>query len=562
MAGDVKKLMTQGRTFWTSLSPMQKAILVVGVLAAAGVTVFMSLRGSMDTFTPLYTGQSPDDTAQMEIALQSAGIPYTRQGDTGLRVPPEKLADARMIIAAAGINHKGGAGWEIFDKQRFGTSGFVEQANYIRVQQGELERSLVGTSGVKSARVHIAMPERGLFRDSQTAPSASVQLKLAPGRILSPVQVRGMVNFVAFSVPGLQPERVSIVDDSGRSLSEQVSGNGAGPMMDVQHGMEEGLSSRVRTIIERSVGEGNVEVQVSLDVDFTRETTTQELFDKDGAVLRNEQRTQEASSVTGPTSSGVAGAAGNLPGAPAATPGSASGSNGVISESKNWEISKTMRQVQGGQPRIKKQHVAILINGVPDPAVKPVKGKPTPMIPRTDAQLAALSALAKQAIGFDDARGDKMEIKSAVFAEAPVGTVADEPVDEWPSWMRSPKNQLLMKAGGLLFVILAGFAAIVVLVRSVRLRRSSPELILPELPRHAREIEAHLSDPNSMANMMAQAQANMMPPPPPQLQLPSVPEAAKPRDLALAAAKKDVGRTVRVLSNWLTETTFNTGTEK
>lgn len=546
MNGEAQKLMTRGRGFWGALNSRQRLALMAGAAAAIGTVLYMSLRGAVNPYEPLATGLSVNETKAVEEELKSAGIPYEKEaGGAILKVPPDKLTVARVFLASKGVSHKG-TGFEIFDKQRFGTSSFVEQINYRRALQGELERSIGALDVVEGARVHIAISEKSLFRGGAEAPSASVMVKLLPGRVLSPTQIRGVVNLVAFSIPGLHTERVSLVDDTGRVLSQEQDG----PSFDAQRDLEDGLARRVRALIERVVGEGHAEVQVSAEMDFSKETISKELYDPEAKAIRSEQRMAGSIGAQTPVTGGVAGVQGNLPGAPAPTTTQGpTGGQGTMSETKNYEVSKTVQVSQGASPKLKRIHVAVLVNGMPDKTVKvkPGKEKEVPRVPLKEAELAQLVSVAKKAVGFDESRGDTLEIQNASFA--PLAPLPPEvpPKSEWPAWLESPKNRLLLKGVGLVVGILAAFAALIVLIRTVRLRSGGGEAeILATLPPNMpiRDIEEHMG---SMDQSMFQAPA------PPPMELPPVPSAPKARDLAATAAKRDPTRSVRVVSNWIAE---------
>ncbi|MFH0899337.1 MAG: flagellar basal-body MS-ring/collar protein FliF [Pseudomonadota bacterium] len=547
MAGEIKRIAVQGRTFWTSLSAGRRAVLVFGLLSTIGAVMYFSLRDSVSTFSMLYSGLLPDDVDAMEGELRKAGIQCERSPDgTALRVPAQKLSEARILLASGGYPKKGGVGFEVFDKQGFGASGFVEQMNYRRALQGELERTIAGLGVVDSARVHIVVPERTLYRDNDSQASASVMVKLLPGRSLTPSQTKGIVNLVAFSVPGLTGEKVSLVDSTGRVLSDSVNEEG----LDEQRDFEEALGRKVRTILERAVGDGHAEVQVTAEMDYTKESTTEELFDPEGAVVRSEQRTVESAGGAAPVTGGLAGARANLPGAPAPTPGAAAdtGGNGRSSETRNYEISKRTHLRQGSRPKLKRIYVAILVDGVPDPNAKSKKN--IPIVPRPEAELAKLAALAKQTVGYDESRGDKLEIQSAALSvpEQPLAETA-KPEEEWPKWLTSPKYLLLLKGAGLFLALLAAMGTVVVLVRSIRLRQE--ETVLLPGPRQVRELEAQMGSEQFPSLPEPQQQLLSTPP---SMSLPAPPPAPpKPRDLAIAAAKRDTTRTARVISSWLTE---------
>ena len=572
---DLTTILSQVKAFWTGLSLRNRLVLIGAVAACSGAVLYLSSRPTPVKYDILFTGLSPEDSETVQGELKKSNVPYQLDmGGATVKIPGDKVSEMRIALASSGHVQRSTVGFEIFDKQSFGTTGFVEQMNYRRALQGELERTIRGLGIIEAARVHIAIPERSLFKERDEIPSASVVVRMFKGRALSASQIRGIVNLVSYSVPGLLAERVSLVDDAGRVLSESESESS----MDKQHELETTLARRVRAMLERVVGEGHAEVQVTADMDFTKVTTTEEIYDRDKAVLRSEQHSEDWTGGAAGSAGGVAGVRGNLPGTP--TPGApgalppgtptpatpaADARSGKVSETRNYEVSKTVQLSQGALPRIRRLHVAILVDGVPDPSFKPQAPEDiAPVIPRTEAERVQLGDLAKQAVGFDDVRGDKLEIKSApfVFPYLPPTKVPESP---WPPWMQRPRNQLLLKIAGGALAMLLTFFALVILVRSFRLRKQEDSLIVSSFPRQIRDVEAELANGGSDFSMGQPLFASAGSGLPPMdsggmssLSMPGMPELPpmppmplKPRDKAADAAKRDVAKAVRVISSWL-----------
>jgi len=251
---------------------------------------------------------------------------------------------------------------------------------------------------VQGARVHLALPERSLYKRSETVASASVALKLRGGRRLSPPQVRGIVHLVAGSVEGLAPDQVTIVDESGRVLT---TGDDAQGGLEAQQAIERSLEQRVREVVERLVGAGKAEVVVTAEMDQARTERTEELYDKDKTALRSEARTEERTGDASVDAGGVAGARGNLPGAPApATTAPAAAGVTKLSETKNYEVNRVVSKTTGPAIRLKQLHVAVLVD----------QGGPSP---RSPEELARIEKLVREAAGLSRDRGDSLEVHSA-----------------------------------------------------------------------------------------------------------------------------------------------------
>ncbi len=435
-------------------------------------------------------------------------------------MPTAKVHELRITLAQAGLPHGGGVGYELFDKQAFGTTSFVEQMNYKRALQGELARSIMSLDAVESARVHLATRERSLYKDDDEPPSASVVLTLRGGQRLATQQVRGIIHLVAGSVDGLKPDRVNVIDASGAPLS---AGEDGADGSDGDHELERTLARRVREMLERVVGVGHASVVVTAQLDATRTERTEELYDKDKIALRSETRSVDGNGADA-TSQGVAGAHGNLPGAPAptGTPAApAAGHNtGHLSETRNYEVNRVVSHVTSPKIHIARLHLAVLVDGVHEKA----GDLKSPIVPRGAEELARLSALARAAAGLDSERGDKLEMHSEPFM-AP--DAFDAPVAV--PWPRAARVAAFSGAGA------AALALIAVLFFALR-GRKAPTQTLTALPMKVARYEQALDGVTE-------------PPTPAPLELPG----AAIRDRVLAATRNDAARAARVLTGWLQE---------
>jgi flagellar M-ring protein FliF len=470
LATSGKQVLTQLRGLWDKLTPRRRLAAAIALAGTAAALIYVSRGGPGPDYAPLYTGLTPQDAGEIAAELQAQSMPYRMtSGGTAIEVPSADVPRVRMAMASAGLPRAGGVGFEIFDEQKFGTSSFVEQVNYRRALQGELARSIAALDAVDSARVHLAMGRRSVFRDADEPPSASIGLKLARGRELARAQVQGIVHLVSSSVDGLSPDRVVVIDDRGTVLS---TGDGAATGSDATSELEASLTKRVREMVEKVVGAGHAQVVVTAEMDKHKVDETAELYDKDKTALRSESRVVEGAGADLGTVGGVAGARGNLPGAPAPTAGAGPGGGGNIQrlqETKNYEVNRIVRRTVGPDTQIKRLHVAVLV----DHAAPAKAGDPP--VARTTQELEHIAAIARESAGLDNERGDRLEVRNVPFTSPLDEAGAAEATPAVPPWQQP---SVLAAAGGGALIVLA---AIVMLLRRRKRKRAAtrPSLVLP-----------------------------------------------------------------------------------
>ena len=396
--------------------------------AAAGMTiglvvffVFLATRLSTSQLALLFDDLKQDDTARIVQQLESMEIPHEVSADNRqVRVPSDQVARLRLSLAEQGLPEDGSIGYEIFDRdQTLGTSNFIQNINHVRALEGELARTIATVSSVRAARVHLVLPRRELFSRERLDPSASIVLKMRGTGRLDRGQIQAVQHLVATAVAGLKPDRISIIDDRGTLLS-RGGGGGEGNVAALNAeerrvSFEGRLNRTIEQLIEPSVGIGNVRAEVRAQMDFDRVVTNEEIYDPESQVVRSTQSISEANN-NKETDSAAVTVGQNLPDAKdnQNTPGAESASNRT-EESTNFEISKTNRQHirEGGS--IKKLSVAVLVN---DRVKETAEGEPI-FEPRGKEELANIEKLVKSAVGFDQKRGDTVEIVNMRFAEAP-----------------------------------------------------------------------------------------------------------------------------------------------
>lgn len=409
-----------------------RLILMFGVAAGVAGALMAIAMGAADAEKALvYSGLDLADAQAMTDRLDQAGVEHElRAGGTALFVAKDKALNARLMLAAEGLPRAGSVGYEIFDRQdAFGATRFLQNVNARRAAEGELARTIASIEGVKGARVHLAIPERRLFERGGDKPKASVWIDLRAGALASR-HAATIRNLVASAVPDLEPARVTILDAEGRLLAGGLSEDGeaaAGVLLeDRKAALEELIRTRVVDIVESVVGPGRVRAQVSARLDMTRVTESAEIFDPDGVVARATETTEESSSDLDAEPGGAVSVSKNVPGA-AAPPDDAkrsqAASNRTI-EVVNYEVSKTTRTRVREAGAVERITVAVAVDGETKPDAD---GKPV-YTPRSDEELARIAALVRSVIGFDEKRGDVVEVANLAFArEAPPGEATPAP---------------------------------------------------------------------------------------------------------------------------------------
>jgi flagellar M-ring protein FliF len=462
--------------FVRSLGAPRIAAMVAVTIALVGFFAFLILRVTAPQMTPLFTDLSYEDSAAIIKDLERQGVAYELRNDGNtVMVPRDRVARLRMSLAGEGLPKGGGMGYEIFDKSdALGTTSFVQNINNLRALEGELSRSIRGLDRVVAARVHLVLPERPLFSRDKVEPSASIVLKVHG--TLEAQQVRAIRHLVASAVNGLKPQRVSIVDEAGHLLADGTgdSDNGGDVSVDERRsGFEKRLRDQVDAIVSSVVGPGRAHTQVSADFDFNRVTQTSDKYDPEGRVVRSSQTREETSATNDSRDSQVTVGneipSGNQKQAPAADAGTTPRDQSKKSEEiVNYEISKTTKTeiIEGG--RVNRISVAVLVDGT---YTKNDKGDVTYQ-PRTKEEIDQIASLVRTAIGFDQKRGDQVEVVNLRFAETPA-TPITEP-SGWLSALQFTKDDI-MRAVEMVVMGLLGFVVLLMVVRPLVRRVLAPE---------------------------------------------------------------------------------------
>ena len=406
--------------------------------------------------------------------------PYELRNDGNIvMVPNDRVARLRMALAGNGLPKGGGVGYEIFDKSDvLGTTSFVQNVNNLRALEGELSRTIRALDRVQAARVHLVMPERPLFSRDKVEPSASIVLKVRG--TLEPQQVRAIRHLVASAVNGLKPQRVSIVDEAGHLLADGAGDdvNGGEVTADERRmAFEKRLRDQIETIVSSVVGPGRARVEVSADFDFNRITQTSDKYDPEGRVVRSSQ-TREESSATNDNRENQVTVGNEIPGGgnqQRQQPGAGPEANATprdqskkTEEIVNYEISKTTKTevIEGG--RVNRISLAVLVDGT---YAKNDKGEVTYQ-PRSKEEIDQITALVRTAIGFDQKRGDQVEVVNLRFAEMPANPITEP--SGWLAALQFTKDDI-MRAIEMAVMGLLGLVVLLMVVRPLVRRMLTPE---------------------------------------------------------------------------------------
>ncbi len=448
-------------------------IIAMGAVSIAlmGFFAFLIMRATAPQMSPLFTDLSFEDSSAIIKDLERQGIPYDIKNEGAiLLVPKVQIPRLRMKLAEGGLPKGGGVGYEIFDKSdALGATSFVQNINHLRALEGELSRTIRAIDRVQQARVHLVLPERPLFSREKAEPSASIVLKVRGA--LDASQVRSIRHLVASAVNGLKPQRVSVVDETGRLLADGSADDSSGGATADERkiAIERRMREQVESIVTSVVGPGHARVQLTAEFDFNRITQTSDRFDPESRVVRSSQTREEVAGGGNPASAGVS-VGSELPGAAAnAQPDNQPrDQNRKTEEIVNYEISRTTKTevIEGG--RINRISVAVVVDGV---YAKNDKGELTYQ-PRAKEEIDRIAALVRSAIGFDAKRGDQVEVANLRLAETPSIPVA-EPTG-WMSFLQFTKDDVI-RGIELGVMGLLGLLALLLGVRPMIRRIFTPE---------------------------------------------------------------------------------------
>lgn len=458
----------------TSLPIVRQVGLLIGLAASIAIAIAIVLWMNKPNYTML-PGQLSGDTLNDVIAvLERNNIRHNIDPVSGtVMVESSKVNEAKLKLAAENLSMTAGHGFEAIDKEQgFGTSSFIQKARYQRALEGELARTITSMRSIKSARVHLALAKESAFIRNKREASASVFISSVPGYSIEKSQIAAITNLVASSVANLKNSQVTIVDDKGGLLSNTDASNMMGlttSQLDYTRNIEETFVSRIERMLNPIVGLGNVRAQVTAEVDFTQTESTEEVFNPDLPAVRSEQSSEELSK--GANQGGIPGALTNQPPANANAPEQANQQNGVTNKeganrssrrsTKNYELDKTISHTRHRSGNVKRLSIAVVLNNKVAPVVAideeadPVDGAAVVVpvvqtIPYTAQELANLTQLVRESVGFNVLRGDSVNVINVPFTKVEIEDIPEQQFFE-KQWVWDIAKQVL---GGLVVLFM------------------------------------------------------------------------------------------------------------
>jgi flagellar M-ring protein FliF len=435
--------------------------------------LFVAFRLSSANMVPLYTSMSLEDSSKVVAELEQSGTPYELIGNgTGVMVPSDKVLRLRMTLAEQGLPSGASiVGYEIFDRQEsFGSSNYIMSINVLRALEGELSRTIGSIAGIETARVHLVMPKRELFTRDKDKPSASVTIKMRGGHSLEKNEVTAITHLIASAVPGLEPSKVTVVDSHGKLLArgsgEDSLDATAATAMEYRTAYENQMRDRLEELLEKVVGAGKVRVKVAADMNFDRIITNSEKFDPDGQVARSVQSTTGREDSKDKAAADNVTAANNLP--QASTAGAGGASSDKLSENStettNFEISKTVQNHVREGGTVNKLSVAVLVDGI---YTTDAEGNQS-YAPRSEEELNKLKTLINSAVGFDEKRGDRIEVVNMQFTDKADALEEESFFARFKLEMQSIIQTLIIGVVAILAILLVLRPAVTQLVRGTQ----------------------------------------------------------------------------------------------
>ena len=440
--------------------------LLIGGAAFIGLVFALVMGASAPEYRVLYSNLSEADGGRIVNELDTRQSPYQLNGAGTILVPSDQVHKLRLQMAEQGLPQGGNAGFSLMDNQAFGISQFAEQVNFQRALEGELSSSMESLGPVQKARVHLAMAKASVFVREREPAKASVILTLHPGRKLGDGQVQAIIHMVSSSVPELAPDNVTVVDQYGALLSQNNRDDAlSGSKLDYIQQVERSYQQRIENILIPILGRDNIKAQVVAQVDFSKREATAERYSPnqtaDTAAIRSIQRNTNMQG-SGNGAMGIPGALTNTPPgvepSPIETP--AEGEEGEVTTNTgtravqqdqvvNYELDRFVEHVDHQRGQLERLSVAVVIN---HRTTLDEEGNPQ-MVPRSDEELEYINRLVRQAMGFQEARGDQIEVVNSPFVNEQ-DTIIEEPWYKQPAMMQLAQNLVRYVLAGIGILLL------------------------------------------------------------------------------------------------------------
>jgi|TARA_B110000971_G_scaffold17949_1_gene16490 flagellar M-ring protein FliF len=534
---------------------------LIGLAAAVAIGTVVALWTSEPNYAPLYSNMSGQDTAQIVDLLRSNDIDFKLDASSGsIMVDQAKLPEARLKVSAQGLPSATTLGMEMLQgDQGLGTSQFIETARYNHALEAELVRSVESIRSVEKARIHLAIPKQSIFIRNRIKPSASVVIKLYPGRVLSPGQVDAIVQMVAASIPMLEGGEVAVVDQFGRLLTQDDDAGMAqtNKQYDYSRLLEDNMADRIIKLLQPIVGNGKVNAQVAAQLDFAVIESTREAFDPERSVIRSEQISEEKNTSLSNVL-GIPGALSNKPPVEATTEAKTDQDTVEVKETtptsqnssstRNFEVDRVISHTNSQVGSIQRLSVAVVID---DKSTIMADGS-TEKTAYSDEDIARFVTLVKETIGFDVNRGDSVSVINTSFLQIEQEVIAEMPW--WKSilhevWILNLAKQVFGAIGLLIIYLIFGRPFLrTLLPNRIEVDAQSQALATNNNTGNASSISqggegnpmalSHLSeDPNNQAANMRRKDATY----------------DQKVDMARSLVLEDPARVANVMKNWVSE---------
>ncbi len=531
----VTSFQVQFQNFFQSLNTSKK-IFLFSALGSVLVGLFAFVYFSQQvTWSPLISGVTQQDAGNIVRKLEEMNIEYVLQPGGGtILVPANSVDKVRLEIASSGMQMGGIVGLEIFDKKNFGATEFQQRIQYKRGLQGELSRLITQIKSINSARVSLALPEKSLFIDDVKRPTASVVLEMANGQRISPKGVVTVLNLVSGSIPGMMPEDVRVADQSGNLLSKGLTSQSTSELRDknyfYQQQVEQRLQQKLVTQLEKITGKDRVEVRVALRMDFDSSEIEEEVVNPDGSAILSEEVDTENSTGSRSIPVGVPGVTSNSPEVRAGASEVANVSN-INKKTKRTNYVNSRKHVKSMKSagRILRMSASVLLDGhyeyVRD-ADGEVIGSPV-YKPRTIDEMDTIRRTAMQTLGFEQSRGDSIEVRNMKFKKPLVE------VEKLKQQQRETTRKFVID---LIRYVLVGVIVVLLVFMVIR-------PMVQKLSAKPEDLDLLMGLPTTIGELEGE-----------ELEIPTEKETGiPPRDKIIEIARQDPLKTATLVRNWLRE---------
>lgn len=482
------------------LKKRMSLLIVIGL--TVGGLIYLVQWSGRPVFERLYANLSVEDAGLIVDQLKSQKIPYRiTAGGSSIEVPGEQVYEVRMLMASEGLPQGSGIGFEVFDNAKLGMTEFMQNVNYQRALQGELSRTINQIDEIESSRVHIVMPAQSLFMENARPASASVVLKLKPGKYLGQSQIQGIIHLVSSSISGLEIENVTVVDNRGKLLAGRGDATSLASLSTDQfmhqRKMESSLENRIKTMLEEALGPDKAIVRVSCELDFTRHEQTEETYLPDNQVIRSEQIHDESTTGGRNAAMGIPGVGANIQPNSIGIDDTGAGMNAngdktlyrKQDQTKNYEIGKIVSRKVMPSGNLRRVSAAVVVDGNYEFIPKRRGKGEWQYTPRSDEEMAQFEKIVKSAISFDAGRGDIVEIENIAFETAHLESAENNvPETSWVDTAR--KFNFIIQYMLLAMFVLLGFLFLVrPIVRWLTAEPAGGGEIVRQLPKTVGELE-------------------------------------------------------------------------